>query len=64
MHLVPSNIHVTALGTPTEQALLSTIVQGGRHLDASVALDAVKLLFITGTIVNDGFVQPFASFNR
>jgi hypothetical protein len=56
MHLVPPDIHVAALGTPTEQALLRTIIERRSHLDASVALDAVKLLFITGPIVNDGFV--------
>ncbi len=48
-HLVPTDIQVAVLSSPTEQALLCTVEQSWRHLDALVAIYAVELLFVTGS---------------
>jgi hypothetical protein len=63
-HLIPSNLHVPALGSPAKQALLRAGVQRGRHLNATVGLDAIELLFVADSAVNYGFVEPLAPFNR
>jgi hypothetical protein len=51
-HLVPSNLQVSVLRSPTEQTLLGAVEKRWRHLNALVASYAVKLLFIARSIID------------
>jgi hypothetical protein len=51
------------LGSPAEDAFLGAVERGGRHLNALVAFDAVELLLVARSIMDQGFVEPFAPFD-
>jgi hypothetical protein len=63
-HFSPRNLQIPTLRPPAKQTLLRARVEGWRHLDAAVGLDTVKLLFVTYSTVDNGFVKPLAPFDR
>jgi hypothetical protein len=56
MQFVPTAFEVTVLSSPTENALLRTVVKRRRHLQALMRLYSVELLFVTISVVNQRFV--------
>jgi hypothetical protein len=51
------------LGSPAEQALLSAIEKHWCHLDALMRLYSIEFLFVAWSVMYQGFVEPFASFD-
>lgn len=53
---VPRDVFVAALDSPAEYAFLVAVGYGWCHLDASVALDAVELLFVAWAVLCEALV--------
>jgi hypothetical protein len=54
---------ISALSAPTKAATHGAIKNCGGHLKALVALHAVELLFVAGSIMHERLVEPSATFD-
>ena len=50
------------MGAPTEATAQGAVENSWGHLKALMSLYAVELLFVAGSIVDEGFVEPSATF--
>jgi len=63
VQFVPCDFEVFGLGSPAEHAFLGAIEGCGGHLYALVGFYAVEFLFVAWSVVDEGFVEPSASFD-